>query len=66
MMIIKIEHQSQLASDLSGHILSWKAISKLGTLWVFINLEFDFHFLWKRPLEFDHFEKKRPLEFTVH
>ena len=43
MMIIKIEHQSQLASDLSGHILSWKAISKLGTLWVFIDLEFDSH-----------------------
>ena len=47
MMIIKIEHQSQLASDLSGHILSWKAISKLGTLRVFINLEFDSHFLIK-------------------
>ena len=56
MMIIKIEHQSQLASDLSGHILSWKAISKLGTLRVFINLEFDSHFLikvqarWKKRL----------------
>ena len=56
MMIIKIEHQSQLASDLSGHILSWKAISKLGTLRVFINFEFDSHFLikvqvrWKKRL----------------
>ena len=47
MMIIKIEHQSQLASDLSGHILSWKAISKLGTLRVFIDLLFDSHFLIK-------------------
>ena len=56
MMIIKIEHQSQLASDLSGHILSWKAISKLGTLRVFINLEFDSHSIikvqarWKKHL----------------